>query len=121
MNHPTRDVVVQAQARNAFCAVRPPGHHAGPTGIAEYEKQPHGSHGFCLLSNLAIGAAYAVNQYRNHGEIHTSCSPSSSSHRSSCSRHSFFGSVCPCLQTQRRAVVPNCLAVELGITGLPNL
>ena len=52
------------QARNAFCAVRPPGHHAGPTGVAEFEQQPHGSHGFCLLNNLAIGAAYAVNQYR---------------------------------------------------------
>ncbi len=55
------------QARNAFCAVRPPGHHAGPTGIAEFEQQPHGSHGFCLLNNLAIGAAYAMNQYRKQG------------------------------------------------------
>ena len=75
----TEGAAVRAQARNAFCAVRPPGHHAGPTGIAEYEKQPHGSHGFCLLSNLAIGAAYAVNQYRKHGRFHVSCSPSSSS------------------------------------------
>lgn len=55
------------QAHNAFCAVRPPGHHAGPTGIAEFERQPHGSHGFCLLNNLAIGAAYAMSQYRNKG------------------------------------------------------
>ena len=43
------DAVVTGKARNAFCAVRPPGHHATPTrGM-----------GFCLLNNIAIGARYA--------------------------------------------------------------
>ncbi len=28
---------------------------------------PNGSHGFCLFSNIAIGAAYAVNVYRHQG------------------------------------------------------
>lgn len=55
------------QARNAFCAVRPPGHHAGPTGIVPSEKDPAGSNGFCLLNNVAIGAAYAMNVYRHAG------------------------------------------------------
>ena len=60
------------QARNAFCAVRPPGHHAGPTGVVPCENDRHGSHGFCLLSNLAIGAAYAMTQYRDQG-AHLCC------------------------------------------------
>jgi len=51
--------------RNAFCAVRPPGHHAGPRGVVTCENDPHGSYGFCLFSNAAIGAAYARNVYRN--------------------------------------------------------
>jgi len=48
------DAVVAGKARNAFCAVRPPGHHATPSrGM-----------GFCLLNNIAIGARYAQ---RKHG------------------------------------------------------
>jgi acetoin utilization deacetylase AcuC-like enzyme len=48
------DAVVTGKARNAFCAVRPPGHHATPSrGM-----------GFCLLNNIAIGARYAQ---RKHG------------------------------------------------------
>jgi len=43
------DAVVAGEARNAFCAVRPPGHHAEPA-IAM---------GFCLFNNAAIGAAHA--------------------------------------------------------------
>lgn len=61
------DHVMQGKARNAFCAVRPPGHHAGPVGVVTSQKDPHGSHGFCLFNNVAIGAAYALHVYRNQG------------------------------------------------------
>ena len=62
------DKVVNGDHRNAFCAVRPPGHHAGPRGIVRCPNDPDGgSHGFCLLNNVAIGAAYARNVYRHAG------------------------------------------------------
>lgn len=43
------DAVLGQQAHNAFCAIRPPGHHA----------EPHQAMGFCLFGNIAIGAAHA--------------------------------------------------------------
>lgn len=55
------------QVRNAFCAIRPPGHHAGPTGVVACANDPIGSHGFCLLNNIAIAAAYAMNAHRHAG------------------------------------------------------
>jgi acetoin utilization deacetylase AcuC-like enzyme len=36
--------------RRAFCAVRPPGHHARPAAAM----------GFCLFNNIAVGAAHAI-------------------------------------------------------------
>jgi acetoin utilization deacetylase AcuC-like enzyme/ankyrin repeat protein len=61
------DKVMSEEFRNAFCAIRPPGHHAGPRGIVTCPNDPDGSHGFCLLNNVAIGAAYARSMYRNDG------------------------------------------------------
>jgi acetoin utilization deacetylase AcuC-like enzyme len=49
------DRLVSGRNDNVFCAVRPPGHHAGPTGIVTSDHDHHGSHGFCLLNNVAIG------------------------------------------------------------------
>ena len=43
------DAVLQGEANNAFCAIRPPGHHA----------EPDHAMGFCLFNNIAIGAAHA--------------------------------------------------------------
>ncbi len=48
------DAVMARQVRRAFCAVRPPGHHA----------EEDAAMGFCLLNNIAIAANYAR---RRHG------------------------------------------------------
>ena len=43
------DRVMSGKVTNAFCAVRPPGHHAEPTRAM----------GFCMFNNVAIGALHA--------------------------------------------------------------
>lgn len=43
------DLVMTGEVNNAFCSVRPPGHHA------ERDK----AMGFCLFNNVAVGARYA--------------------------------------------------------------
>lgn len=44
--------VMTGRNRNAFCAVRPPGHHAGTRGLVTCGNDTQGSHGFCLLNNV---------------------------------------------------------------------
>ena len=43
------DAVMRGEAKNAFCAVRPPGHHA----------EPNQAMGFCLFNNVVVGALRA--------------------------------------------------------------
>lgn len=43
------DAVMKGDVRNAFCAVRPPGHHAESTRAM----------GFCLVNNVVVGALHA--------------------------------------------------------------
>ena len=48
------DALMQQQAAQVFCNVRPPGHHA------EYNR----AMGFCLFNNIAVGARYAQKKYQ---------------------------------------------------------
>ncbi|MBS4167795.1 histone deacetylase [Parachlamydia sp. AcF125] len=47
------DAILNKEGQNAFCIVRPPGHHA---------RKAQGK-GFCLFNNIAIGARYAQKKY----------------------------------------------------------
>lgn len=44
------DLVLAGRAENAFCNVRPPGHHALPGRAG----------GFCIFNNVAVGVAHAM-------------------------------------------------------------
>jgi len=48
------DGVHHKEFKNAFCSVRPPGHHSNQNKAA----------GFCILNNIAIGAKYLLNKYK---------------------------------------------------------
>jgi acetoin utilization deacetylase AcuC-like enzyme len=47
------DLVMGGEATRAFCAVRPPGHHATPVRAM----------GFCIFNNVAVGAAHALEHH----------------------------------------------------------
>ncbi len=47
------DLVMAGVAENAFCNIRPPGHHAGRSSAA----------GFCLFNNVAVAAAHALEHH----------------------------------------------------------
>ena len=48
------DGVQNKEFKNAFCAVRPPGHHA----------EKNKAMGFCIYNNVAVGANYLINKYK---------------------------------------------------------
>jgi len=48
------DSVMNKESHNAFCVVRPPGHHA--------EKEH--AMGFCIFNNVAVGATYLIEKYK---------------------------------------------------------
>ncbi|MGB0743760.1 MAG: histone deacetylase [Opitutales bacterium] len=47
------DAVATGKVKNAFCAIRPPGHHAANNG----------EFGFCFYNNVAVAARYAQNKH----------------------------------------------------------
>jgi acetoin utilization deacetylase AcuC-like enzyme len=47
------DLVMSGEAENAFCNIRPPGHHAGRSSAA----------GFCIFNNVAVAAAHALEHH----------------------------------------------------------
>ncbi len=48
------DGIENKKYNNAFCAVRPPGHHA----------EKNKAMGFCIYNNVAVGANYLINKYK---------------------------------------------------------
>ena len=48
------DGVQNKEFKNAFCAVRPPGHHA----------EKNKAMGFCIYNNVAVGAYYLLEKYK---------------------------------------------------------
>ncbi len=48
------DGVQNREFKNAFCAVRPPGHHA----------EKNKAMGFCIYNNVAVGANYLIEKYK---------------------------------------------------------
>ena len=47
------DLLLENNLQRAFCAVRPPGHHA----------ERHRAMGFCFFNNIAVGAAHALEHH----------------------------------------------------------
>jgi acetoin utilization deacetylase AcuC-like enzyme len=48
------DLVMSGKIDNAFCCVRPPGHHAGKSNSA----------GFCIFNHIAVGVTHALEHHK---------------------------------------------------------
>lgn len=48
------DLVMAGEVQNAFCAIRPPGHHCERANAM----------GFCFFNNIAVAAAHALNAHK---------------------------------------------------------
>jgi len=48
------DLVMSGKLKNAFCCIRPPGHHAHKARAA----------GFCIFNHVAVGVAHALEQHK---------------------------------------------------------
>ena len=48
------DLVMEGKVDNAFCCIRPPGHHAGRANSA----------GFCIFNHIAVGVAHAMKKHK---------------------------------------------------------
>jgi len=48
------DLVMSGKVQNAFCCIRPPGHHAHKDRAA----------GFCIFNHVAVGVAHALEQHK---------------------------------------------------------
>jgi len=53
------ELILSKEIANAFALVRPPGHHAGPSGPTF----PPSSAGFCIFNNVAIAAKYLIKRH----------------------------------------------------------
>jgi len=54
------DRILLGRNRNAFCVVRPPGHHAGYRGLLDGGR----SCGFCIFNSVAAGALHALEHHQ---------------------------------------------------------
>lgn len=61
------DKVMLDEYKNGFCAVRPPGHHAGVFGSTFKDNMcdQENTNGFCYINNVAVAAAYLKSTYRH--------------------------------------------------------
>jgi len=53
------ELILSKEIANAFALVRPPGHHAGPSGPTF----PPNSAGFCIFNNVAIATKYLIKRH----------------------------------------------------------
>ena len=103
------DAVMAGEAQTAFCAVRPPGHHATPDTAM----------GFCLFNNIAVAAAHA----RDHHGLERIAIVDFDVHHGNGTQACFEEEPrVMYLSSHERGLYPNTgLAVERGVGNVRNL